>query len=188
MKIEGLDLAGLPESQQMALKRAYAAKIAAACSLPSSDSVWDLMGDNGTTTFTEGLVEAFVAIPQGSYANRLARSLYAPAFKEELLQTTVDGAPRASAVGPVILQLERFQRQVITATLTSTTSTVTTVTTTEAATTTEATTEPATTRVHHDVAGTSAGALRGKNNANRAWSLRWCEVLLAGFVVANMVS
>lgn len=182
--IEGLNFAGLSGSQQRALQKAYADKIAATSNLPSSESVWDLLGDNGTTTFTDGMIEAFVAVPHGSYANTLARALYASAFKEEMLQITVDGAPRASAVGPVVLKLEKFQRQVMTTTRTTTTITATDTATTS--TTTEAAVE--TTKVHHDLIGTTAGALRGKNSANRGLSLRWCELLLAGFLVANLVN
>lgn len=186
VELEGLNMAGLSESNQQALKRAYAAKIAETCGLPSSSSVWNLFGDNGTITVSDGTIEGFVAVPQGSYANSLARALYAPAFKEQMMQATADvpGAPQASAVGPVVLKLERFERQVITATLTTTTSTVTTITTTET-TTEEATVQ--TSQVHHDVVGTAApGALRGKNSANRGLSLRWCELLLVAFVVASM--
>jgi len=184
--IEGLDFAGLSESQLHAVKKAYAAKIAATCNFPSSESVWDLLGENGTITITDGMVEAFVAVPQGSYANVLARALYAPAFKEAMMQATADvaGAPGASAVGPVVLKLEKFERQVITTTLTTTTGTVTT--STEAA-TTEATVE--TTKVHYDLRGTTTtGAWRYENNANRGLSLLWCEVLLAGLLVANTVN
>merc|ERR1712238_190737 len=129
---------------------------------------------------TDGMVEAFVAVPQGSYANVLARALYAPAFKEAMMQATADvaGAPGASAVGPVVLKLEKFERQVITTTLTTTTGTVTT--------STEATVE--TTKVHYDLRGTTTtGAWRYENNANRGLSLLWCEVLLAGLLVANTV-
>merc|ERR1712226_16082 len=123
----------------------------------------------------------------GSYANSLARALYAPAFKE-VMQTTanVPGVPPASAVGPVVLKLRKFERQVITTTLPATTSTVTTITSTEV-TTTEAT-ETTTTKFHHDLRGTTTGAWRYENNANRGLSLLWCELLLAVFLVATAVN
>merc|ERR1711865_540535 len=116
---------------------------------------------------------------------------------EEMLQTTVAGASsivgkiwtrfartvtsRPTAVGPVVLKLEKFHRQVITNTLTTTTITVTTVTATATTVTETATEETASTQVHHDLIDTNTGALRGKNSANRGWSLRWCEFLLAAF-------
>jgi len=185
--MEGLGFASLSESQQQALKKAYAAKIAATCNLPSNDSVWDLKGENGTITVTDDIVEAFLAVPEGSYANTLARALYAPAFKDEMMQASakVPGAPRPAAVGAVALKLEKFQRQVITTTLTTTTITVTTVTITETE-TTEATME--TTKVHHDLRGSTTGAWGGMSSANRGLSLGWYEMLLAGLLAASMVN
>jgi len=182
--MDGLHFAGVSASQEGALKRAYAAKIAAACNLPSNESVWDLQGENGTTTITDGLVEGFVAVPPGSYANVLARALYAPTFKTEMMQTTDDvpGVPPASAVGAIVLKLEQFQRQVPTTTVTTATTTVTTVTTT----TTEAAAET-TTRVHHDLRGSTTTGDWNTSGATRGFSLQWCELLLAGFLAANLV-
>lgn len=184
--IEGLDFASLSEPQQQVLKKAYAAKIAATCNLPSNESVWDLLGENGTITVTDGIVEAFIAVPQGSFANTLARALYTSAFKEEMMQTTADvpGTPSASAVGTVVLKLEKFERQVSTTTLTATTSTVTTETFTE--TTTDATVK--TTELHYDLRGSTTGVWGGMSSANRGLSSGWCELLLACLVAANMVN
>merc|ERR1712241_734334 len=99
---------GLPASQQGALKRAYAADIATTCSLTSADSVWDLSGRNGTVSITtDDTIEAFVAVPQDSTANALARKLYASAFKQQLVHTTSEklGVVHMLTVGTVVLEL-----------------------------------------------------------------------------------
>lgn len=85
----------------------------------------------------------------------------------------------------MVLKLRKFERQVITTTLTATTSTVTTDTSTDVATTE---TETTTTKVHYDLRGTTTGAWRYENNANRGLSLLWCELLLVVFLVANAVN
>lgn len=186
VEIEGLGFAALAESQRQALKSAFAAQIAATCNLPSNESVWDLLGGNGTTTITDGMVEAFLAVPQGSYANVLARALYAPAFREQMMQITdtVPGVAQASAIGAVVLKLEKFERQVITATATTTTSTVTTVTSTE---TTAQSVETTPTRAH-DLRGTTTGSWKYESHANRGLSLLWCQILLASAMAAYVVN
>jgi len=184
MTIEGLDVAGLSESQLRVLKQAYAAQIASTCNLPSSVSVWDVTGENGTTSLAGGVVEAFVTVPQGSYANVLARALYAPTFKEAILRTTADspGVSPAMAVGPIVLKLQRFRPKVMTSTLT-TTRTFTSLTTTVAV-TTQATSETTPALPHYDLRGTTASAWKFENYANRGSSLIWCAVLLAFSLMA----
>jgi len=161
--VEGLGAGRLSAVQHNALKTAYAAKIAEECSFPSSDSVWDLQGNNGTVSFSGDAFEAFVAVPQGSYANVLARMLYSESFKEKLMQTTATAlGPNAQMpiLGTVVLTLEKFERQVTTTT--AATTTVTTLTTTETTTSTEETTAARTTaQTHHD--------LRGSTRRPEAW-------------------
>lgn len=190
VKIEGLDVAGLSESQLSALKQTYAAQIASTCNLPSSASVWDVTGENGTTSLAGGMIEAFVAVPPGSYANVLARALYAPAFKAVILQTTDDspGVSPASAVGPVVLKLQRFRPQVMTSTLT-TTRTFTSLTTTVAVAVTAGVTSETTPALpHYDLRGTTASAWKFESHANRGSSLMWCALLLASSLMATTVT
>merc|ERR1712050_789090 len=125
-----------------ALRRTYATTIASACSLPNADSVWNLLGHNGTTSITTGsAVEAFIEVPQGFTANEMARRLYAASFKEQFVRSTQEtlgaGAEMPVVVGTVTLELEKFHPP--TTTVATTTLTTTTVTT-DSSTTSTATT------------------------------------------------
>merc|ERR1712050_328207 len=124
-----------------ALRRTYATTIASACSLPNADSVWNLLGHNGTTSITTGsAVEAFIEVPQGSTANEMARRLYAASFKEQFVRSTQDtlgAGAEMPVVGTVTLELEKFHPPTTTvATTTLTTTTVTTDSTTTSTVTT----------------------------------------------------
>jgi len=184
--VKGLYAGGWSAVQQNTLKNAYAAKIAEECSFSSSDSVWDLQGINGTVSFSGETFEAFVAVPQGSYANVLARALYSESFKEKLIQATATAlGPNAQmpTVGAVVLTLEKFQRQVTTTT--AATTTVTTVTTTETTTSTEETTAARTTaQTHFDLRGSTTGPKGAGSRSCGLPSLMW---LLAGLFASHAI-
>jgi len=144
MQIDGLDIISLSSTQQADLKSAFAADIAVACGLADAASVWDVQGNHGIVSFADNNIEAWVEVPQNSYANVLARNLYAQSFKEQLVTTATDqlGAALAPVVGDVVLNLETFHAQIPTVTVTSTTATQTVTAT--VTTTTEQTTETST--------------------------------------------
>merc|ERR1712151_414317 len=158
VQISGIDLSGLSGIQQAALKSAVAADIAATCGLASNASVWDAQGHHGSVSFAAKGIEAWVEVPQNSYANVLERNLFAPGFKKLLVRDAIGklGATVAQGVGNVVLNLEKFHPQLPTVTVTTTatetaTTTVTTVTTTTV-------TTIATTKAHDFLSGTTKRA------------------------------
>jgi len=153
VQIDGLHTNGLSSTQQADLKNVVAADIAATCGLASADSVWDTEGHHGAVSFADNGIEAWVEVPQNSYANVLARNLYSQSFKEQLVQNATDqlGSALTLVVGDVVLNLETFHVPTVTVTTTTGTQTVTTTVTT----TTEQTTETSTTNANDFLGGTT---------------------------------
>merc|ERR1711972_169450 len=69
VQIDGLHTNGLSSTQQADLKNVVAADIAVACGLADAASVWDVQGNHGLVSFADGGIEAWVEVPQNSYAN-----------------------------------------------------------------------------------------------------------------------